>query len=1367
MRIRLSLILTFLCTALLCCTFLFSANAVAAVKPNDVEAGTAIKYSVTKDSDNKPITKLYRNPTNADNSKNFGFNYGMLDDADVVNQTVLTGGGTVGDASFAPETKTATLIKNKDQRSGSSDYFHQVNGYVAFTAEIKVPAYTEYNVDFDYTVIVDKWVSNNKGTLSVGVQLFYFGNTYDNPSAKDMSETLNFNYAESGDDPASQAFMSFDKNYSTATTHAQYTTNAGANGSTPIPTITMTNNTNQAKTYNAYFGFYSYGAAGESRYCWFTNTLTMSDTITVTAIDAPEVDKTEADFNANGNEFVFTYDNKYVDYTVSYKDVANRVSDITGSVTINSADGKCTLTDAGVYTFTFKIKDNCGAVWDSDTNDQTDKTITVTIKHKTVSAPSGTIETEYNGEKQSLATIDDPPSWYDGTVFGNPAIIAIDDEFTDAGDHEVEVTIISGEYYWNDYASNPAAARKYTFKIKKKKLEVKFTDKYGYLVAEYDDSQLYNNDKADGKKPKLITKYSKTGLFDGAVDSPTSLGKWYAIAVIENDCNYYTEEKQQFEASKKSVAYPVLSASSNPSEQYNGSNQTFVFEGFDAQLMDYKAPAGAVSFDGVTLTAKDAGDYKIEFTLKDSNFYEWSGDTDLSVTVDRKNIVITADDDNLSDWSKGEDVELKFRVTGLVSGDSVKLDASYTKGGSGASKIAVTDNGDGTHSVIIPRSYGTGEYVLTVKAADGENYVERAAATHSFKISAEGLDLGDNEIKWKLGGKTYTVADLKDGFLEIEYSGKGLTLSVDISLSESAAELEIESYGGDYTSAINVGSYTATVHIVAADPNLYTFDRTYTLNIKIVPKSLDFADAEWEWQYAGEGEWKPLTDRNMPPFDNRAVEVRISGEYFAGLGLGEGDYTVAYTHNSNLTEKGDKTTTAQITVSNRNFAVTAGTITKDWKITAKSLGYAWTGSQNITAGVNTFAFPAIEFNDGNDYTGFFEYFFTVDGEEGEFTKEELEAYIAEHWSETTVITGKVHVRPIDGQEVEIEPDSHIFTTGTPKTPLNVTINSEGSEYGNVNFVFEVKRGGADESARTVVTISDKTFAGDSAELYESISKLPAGEYRIKVSVTEDSADMYVVTGDYDYLLTIAKRNVALPALKEGITFKGETIYFKDCITGFDEEIMSLDGIDNGTEWRENGYYTTVRLTDPDNYEFEGENKSEFEYNWHIGKFVITEDMWDMSGKKGAALSLPDWVKGLLADPAQLKLDYRYYMDAHSEAMETVEFVKGTTYYVDATLTGRFADSFEFENGISFEGVQTSAKALYTVPLGSGAEQFFEDAWGFVKKNYWVVIVGIIDLILIIFVIVKLSKGRSDDEEEEEEEDDEEDDDDDDDDDDED
>lgn len=1245
----------------------------------------------------------------------------------------------------------------------SSRTMHGKGIYSEFTASVVVAAGQKLTVNYNMNF---SCVRGNYIASGMAFEIFNYGYSNDTvtaPTAKSVSDEA------MSEEPARDFFLGYGESklgtsnsvgdkYPYSVYYSYSDSNSGGVVDTTDIRAEYENMTTAPQTFTQRFGFWACLGYGSSNYatidgrCTITPTVVSDQTLYYSAPEAvtEEYDGTDM---LNPLSAAITSADWYVD----------------GGIVFRCEN---TVKDSGTYTVTASLSDaalNGGVQWllGDGTTTTDDQTFTFTVTPIVITSPKNAVITaEYNGLEQSLKTLTDKPAWYNQSVYSDPSIIQINDKFTDAGSSAVNVKIVSGNYAWSDGESNLSDTRSFTIKITAKPLSVKFEEQNGLTVACFGDtSEIYSRDNGE-KYPKLITKYYQSGDSpNSAVGSPTGVGQWIAIALLENadSCNYSVNAiSDEFTVSKIIKPYPVLSASGSYSVPYNGSNQTFVFEGFDAQLMDYKAPAGAVSFDGVTLTAKDAGEYKIEFTLKDGNFYEWSGNTELSVTIDRKNIVITADEDNLSDWSKGEDVELKFRVTGLVSGDSVKLDASYTKGGSGASKIAVTDNGDGTHSVIIPKSYGTGEYVLTVKAADGENYVERAAATHSFKISAEGLDLGENEIKWKLGGKTYTVADLKDGFLEIEYSGKALTLSVDISLSESAAELEIESYGGDYATAINVGSYTATVHIVAVDPNLYTFDQTYTLNIKIVPKSLDFADAEWEWQYAGEGEWKPLTDRNMPPFDNRAVEVRISGEYFAGLGLGEGDYTVAYTHNSNLTEKGDKTTTAQITVSNRNFAVTAGTITKDWKITAKSLGYAWTGSQNITAGANAFAFPAIEFNDGNDYTGFFEYIFTVDGEEGEFTKEELEAYIAEHWSETTVITGKVHVRPIDGQEVEIEPDSHIFTTGTPKTPLNVTINSEGSEYGNVNFVFEVKRGGADESARTVVTIADKTFAGDSAELYEYISGLPAGEYRIKVSVTEDSEDMYVVTGDYDYLLTIAKRKVALPALKEGVTFKGETIYFKDCITGFDEAIMSLDGIDNGTEWRENGYYTTVRLTDPDNYEFEGENKSEFEYNWHIGKFVITEDMWDMSGKKGAALSLPDWVKGLLADPAQLKLDYRYYMDAHSEAMETVEFVKGTTYYVDATLTGRFADSFEFENGISFEGVQTSAKALYTVPLGSGAEQFFEDAWEFVKKNYWVVIVGIIDLILIIFVIVKLAKGRSDDEEEEEEEDDEEDDDDDDD-----
>ena len=89
----------------------------------------------------------------------------------------------------------------------------------------------------------------------------------------------------------------------------------------------------------------------------------MTADITITKINAPTADMTSAIYDASGNTFTFTdYDTNRLDYTVSFKDTENTVTDITNSTNIDT-DGKCKLKDAGTYTFTFKIKDNCGAVW--------------------------------------------------------------------------------------------------------------------------------------------------------------------------------------------------------------------------------------------------------------------------------------------------------------------------------------------------------------------------------------------------------------------------------------------------------------------------------------------------------------------------------------------------------------------------------------------------------------------------------------------------------------------------------------------------------------------------------------------------------------------------------------------------------------------------------------------------------------------------------------------------------------------------------------------------------------------------------------------------------------------------------------------
>lgn len=1180
-RLWLSLILSFICAALLCCAFLLpeSGNASAAVAPS-----SAIEWQGIK---------------NYLRSQNGASIYGIT--SQLTDFTEISGATADGNSTFDSGSAKAAGKKTKVAKS----YF--VASYVHYKAVITVPAYTEYQVDFSCNMQV-KSKSGGSGTASSWMDVYVYGET-------DTSNTVTFGYVKYIDATSTGQPMGYADGDIKKREHLECKSSSTGTGFSTsknvadLYTATYSNSTANSKTFEAYFGAYMGSPSGSADTFVYDSSATMSTKITVTSVSAPTVDNTEADYNKNGNVFNFTYDHDRVEVkSVSYLDVANQVSDVTSATVINT-DGSCTLTNAGTYTFTFKIKDNCGAVWNSTTNDQTDKTLTVTINYKTLTSPSGTVETEYNGEDQSLDTLTTPPSWYDATIYSDTSIIALDDKFTDAGENEVTVTIISGEYYWNDYESNPTKSRTFKFKINKKKLEVTFGGD-GNLVAQYDETQLYERDKAEDKKPKLATKYSKTASLDDAVDSPTGLGQWYALAVLENECNYYVEAMQAFEASKNSVAYPVLSASSNATENYNGSEQIFTFDGFDSELMTFAVPDGAESFDGTTLKVKKAGTYTIVYTLTDTELNEWSGNTTLQVTVEKKNVIIIPEASNLAEWEKGDnDVELKFRVTGLVAGESVKLSATYSKNGAGSSSITVTDNGDGTQTVTIPKTYGTGSYTLTVKVADGENYVEREAAVHNFTITAEGLDLGENEITWEINGVNHTVDEYKDGFLEIEYSGKPLTVSVDISLSESAAELQIDGYGGNYETAVDVGEYTATVHVVAEDPAKYSFDETYTLNIKIVPKKLTFEDAEWQWQYADDTEWQPLTDSNMPSFDNKAVSVRISPEYFEGVGLAEGEYTLNYHHGSDLTEKGDKSTSVEITITNPNY--TTGNdgyihLTKNWKITAKALKYNWTATQPITAGDNTFEFPAIAFEDGNDYSQYYEYYFTVDGDDTtEYTKAELEKYIQEHWTETNAVSGKVYVRMLAEQdEVVIKTGYRAFSTGTPKTALTVTITAEGAEYGKVDFSFTVLRGTTDESARTAVTITggaleeEKTFAGNSAELTEFIKGLKAGSYNIKVSVSDEN---YTLTGDCEFTLNVKKFRITedmwnkdgkegavleLPEWVNAMLANPETLKINYC---YYNDIASEEMLEEVTFEGGKTYYVNAVLTGSEAGNFEFEN----------------------------------------------------------------------------------------------------------------------------------------------------------------------------------
>ena len=1151
-----------------------------------------------------------------------------------------------------------------------------------------------------------------------------------------------------------------------------------------------------------------------------------------------------------------------------------------------------------------------------------------------LTAPSGMVDPEYNGAEQSLATLLTKPAWYNGDVYGNTDMIAINDKFTDVSENEVTVTIVSGAY-WSDFATNTSLSRTFKFKIKKKKLAVTFEDNDGRLTAKYDETQLYDRDKTEERKPKLKTKYSQTALLDDAVDSPTSLGTWYAIAVLENECNYYVEDKQAFTVSKQSVNCPTLSAGYDASAQYSGGEQSFVFDGFDSSVMSYTAPEGALSFDGTTLKAKDikkyeivyflkdtslyewsdssvlgksvnveitkkqlevefedkngclvakfkdeneiysddkngsgkpkftlvtkyskngsaenatynspdaagvwyahafieedcnytvsnagesftlnkiklpypsaadadaltptfdgteqsillvdyvasamsyavpdgaqldynsisgeltvkvknAGEYTVKFTLTKPALYEWLSEEPVKITVSPKKVQINSDEGNPTSWEKdGNTKELTFTVPTALCGEdtSLNLAAVCTKNGAEQKPAPAVVYADGKYTLTVP-AYSRGNYSLVVKVADGENY-SGASQPFEFEITGVGIDIGYNDIVWKIDGKNYTVADETEE-VEIEYSGKNFTLTVDYSSNEYAAEIEIVGdIGGDWADAKDVGSYTANVRIASTNPELI-FDKEFTLKIKIVPKELTFDDAIWQWQYEGDAEWQELTDKNMPQFDGKAVAVRLSPDYLSSLGLESSDYTLNYINSNNMTEKGDKTTFAEITVTNANFSAGVGgyvKITKNWKITAKALSYKWTATQIISAGGKDFEFPAVVFDDGGDYSAHFTYYFKVDGdEETEYTKEEIENYISEHWTETTAVTGSVYVKPVgDDGEVVIKETGCGFTTGTPKTALEVTVDCESGEYGKIDFSFAVVRGGTDEKAKTTVKISgpgiegEKIFDGNSEELLMFINGLNAGSYDVVLSVNDENADSYTLVGKSSFTLEIAKRKVALPTLKDGVTYTGETIYFKDCLEGFDEETMKIigaddNGIDSGKEWREGGYFTKIALKDSQNFEFaESDGASEHEYNWMINKFRITEDMWDKSGKDGAYLNLPDWVKGKLSDETKLKISYSYFNDENSDALEEVTLSDGSSYFVCASLSGADAANFEFENG-----TQVSAKTVYTVPEEGGISKFFGSVGKFVKDNTAIVIGVGVGLLLLILLIIILAARR--------------------------
>ncbi|MDE7401585.1 MAG: hypothetical protein K2N17_06000, partial [Clostridia bacterium] len=688
---------------------------------------------------------------------------------------------------------------------------------------------TEYEIVYKAALTLTKY--RNGGSSAVTTcRVQYFGNTFDDPDAADQSATLTI-----GPHTSTTAYSVGPQLEATKYTASGSTAASGATitmtGTATIPTITYTNDTDQEQDYYAYFGFAA--TSGQANGSSTANGIDAkanfsSSTIKVTTlVEEPSVDVRTTSYNGEEQDFTFDYDDKRLD--VTKWDFTNKKG-VTTTTEGNPLDSNAVMSkkDAGTYKLYFDIKSTCGAVWDLDTKDQTTKTVSFTITSEKLTAPSGTVTADYTGSELTVNNAQTVPAWYNNLIYTDPQILTLSPaKVTDANEsgYTVTATIVSGGHVWSDSESNSSDARTFTFKVNRKALTVEFETKDGLEVAKFsDESEIFISDKDGMGAPTftLKTKYYEAGTSpNGAVDKPTGLGNWVAMAVLDGTgaTNYKVDATKSFTSSKKQVAYPKLSASSSNSEEYDGTSQEFTYTGFDSTTMNAPAvPTGADSFDGTTLKATNAGKYTPVFTLKDTTMYDWSGTAPGAVEITPKPVVINSDSANETDWEKGTATTLTFNVpTQLCNGDTtVNLVAEYTLNGGDAQSCAVVVNGT-TGTVTIGKGFAKGNYVLTVKVADGENY--SGTCTHNFEITAKGLSLGNNDIKWTIDGKTYVTDDYEDGkaVFEMEYTGKPLTLqNVKVNFSSASDAPYLQQDGdltGDFINAVNVGDYTATFAI--------------------------------------------------------------------------------------------------------------------------------------------------------------------------------------------------------------------------------------------------------------------------------------------------------------------------------------------------------------------------------------------------------------------------------------------------------------------------------------------------------------------------------------------------------------------------
>ena len=278
---------------------------------------------------------------------------------------------------------------------------------------------------------------------------------------------------------------------------------------------------------------------------------------------------------------------------------------------------------------------------------------------------------------------------------------------------------------------------------------------------------------------------------------------------------------------------------------YDGSAKSVTLENFSSNIMGVYSMDGlsleVAGVTGVRFVTTDAGTYEIVISLKDTKNYEWADGTDGNVTLEWR--IDRAE----NSWKTGP------YIAGWIYGNT----PSRPSGAAAFGRVTYTYYTEEGQPVTPSVYTSAGKYYVIASVAGNDNYSGLEFRTDYFSVA---------KAEYDFSGVTWTE--------QAEYTGKELrpeATGLPVGLDGSAVSYTVKG-------ATDAGEYSLSVTFTTSSNNYYIPEQDYTVQFKILPRTVTAQWQSGELTYNGEdrrGEVKAfytVVNGNHQPLD-----VKLTG----------------------------------------------------------------------------------------------------------------------------------------------------------------------------------------------------------------------------------------------------------------------------------------------------------------------------------------------------------------------------------------------------------------------------------------------------------------------------------------------------------